>query len=79
MGRAWCRMKSGARALVGVPAGSDAICFNGHRSYGPVLFSQLFVNWKEVHSDVDNSVFNQKVDCRNVTQRSYQPFIVLEK
>ena len=79
MGRAWCRMKTGARALVGLPAGNDVICFNAHRRYGPFLYSQLFANWNEIFSDVDKSVFHQNDNCRSVLQNVYQPMIVLEK
>ena len=79
MGRAWCRMKPGARALVGLPAGNDVICFNAHRRYGPFLYSQLFANWNEIFSDVDKSVFYQKDNCRSVLQNVYQPMIILEK
>ena len=43
MGRAWCRMKSGARALVGLPAGNDVICFNSQRRYGPFLYTKLMI------------------------------------
>ena len=79
MGRAWCQLKSGARALVGLPTGTDEICFNGHRRYGPFLYSHLFTNWKQIYSEVDPNVFNQKNDCRNMTQQMYQPMHVLEK
>ena len=79
MGRAWCRMKPGARALVGLPAGNDVICFNAHRRYGPFLYSQLFANWNEIFSDVDESVFHQNDNCRSVLQNVYQPMIALEK
>ena len=79
MGRAWCRMKPGARALVGLPAGNDVICFNAHRRYGPFLYSQLFANWNEIFSDVDKSVFYQNDNCRSVLQNVYQPMIILEK
>ena len=79
MGRAWCQMKPGARALVGLPAGNDVICFNAHRRYGPFLYSQLFVNWNEIFSDVDKSVFYQNDNCRSVLQNVYQPMIILEK
>ena len=79
MGRAWCRMKPGARALVGLPAGNDVICFNAHRRYGPFLYPQLFANWNEIFSDVDESVFHQNDNCRSVLQNVYQPMIILEK
>ena len=79
MGRAWCQMKPEARALVGLPAGNDVICFNAQRRYGPFLYSQLFANWNEIFSDVEKSVFYQNDDCRSVLQNVYQPMIVLEK
>ena len=79
MSRTWCQLKDGGRALVGVPAGNDVICFNSHRRYGPFLYSQLFSNWKEIYSEVDLTVFNQTDLCRNVTQQAYQPMIILEK
>ena len=79
MGRAWCQMKTGAMALVGLPAGNDVICFNSHRRYGPFLYSQLFANWKEIYSEVDPVVFYQTDDCRSYSQQAYQPMIVLEK
>ena len=79
MGRAWCRMKTGARALVGLPAGNDVICFNAHRRYGPFLYSQIFANWNEIFSDVVKSVFYQNDNCRSVSQNVYQPMIILEK
>ena len=79
MGRAWCQLKPRGRALVGLPAGKDEICFNSHRIYGPFLYSQLFSNWKQIYSEVDPEIFKQLNDCRNVTQQNYQPIHVLEK
>jgi hypothetical protein len=48
MARAWCLVKPGGRALVGVPSGPDIVVFNSHRIYGPVAYSHLFANWKQV-------------------------------
>ena len=79
MGRAWCQMKPEGRALVGLPAGNDQICFNSHRRYGPFLYSQLYSNWKQIFSEVNPKVFEQTDDCRNVKQISYQPIQILEK
>ena len=79
MGRAWCRLKPGARALVGLPTGNDTICFNSHRIYGPFLYSRLFSYWKEIFSEVDSNVFKEETDCRNVTQQEYQPMIIIER
>jgi hypothetical protein len=48
MARAWCLVKPGGRALVGVPSGPDIVVFNSHRIYGPVAYSHLFANWEQV-------------------------------
>ena len=79
MARAWCVMKPTGRALVGLPTGKDEICFNAHRKYGPFLYSQLFVNWKIIHSEIDPKVFNQRNDCWDIKQQMYQPITILEK
>merc|ERR1712141_920014 len=64
MGRAWCEMKPGSRALVGVPTAKDTICFNAARLYGSFLYRHLFANWKQIYSEGDTSVLQKKVDCR---------------
>ena len=79
MARAWCLLKSKGRALVGLPAGKDELCFNSHRKYGPYFFSRLFVNWEMVFSEVDPKVFLQRNDCWDVNQQKYQPINILEK
>lgn len=79
MGRAWCQLKDGARALVGLPAGNDVICFNSHRRYGRFLYSHLFANWKEIFSDVYPDVFHQTDFCDSQSQQAYQPMIIVEK
>ena len=76
MGRAWCQMKTGARALVGVPTGKDKICFNAHRVYGPTMYQHLFANWKLVYSEVDIRAFKIDFKCKNAT---YHPLQILEK
>ena len=50
MARAWCMVKPGGRALIGLPTHSDMITFNAHRVYGPVLLSHLFSNWEQVYT-----------------------------
>ena len=48
MARIWCMVKPGGHAVIGLPAGYDAIEYNAHRVYGPILLSHLFQNWKVV-------------------------------
>ena len=81
MGRAWCQLKPGSRALVGLPAGNDMICFNTERRYGPYLYSQLFANWKQIYSEVnaDSPNFKQKDSCYDRKQMAYQPILIVEK
>jgi hypothetical protein len=52
--RAWCVTKPDAVMYVGVPIGSDAIEFNGHRIYGPLRFSLLATNWVQLDGDRHN-------------------------
>ena len=79
MARAWCLLKPKGRALVGITAGKDEICFNSHRFYGEYLFSRLFVNWKLIFSELDPRVFTQKNDSWDKEQQNYQPINILEK
>lgn len=53
LARAWCVSKPEAALILGVPGiefenPGDSIDFNGHRVYGPVMYSQLFANWKQL-------------------------------
>ena len=77
MGRAWCQMKPGSRALVGVPTAKDTICFNAARLYGPILYQHLFANWKQIYSEGDPNILKKAVNCR--ISHKYQPMHVLEK
>ena len=77
MGRAWCQMKPGARALIGVPTGKDAICFNAHKIYGRFLYKYLFTNWNQIYSGVDKRIFDVDTDCK--TSAFYHPIHILEK
>ncbi len=44
-------LKPGARAMIGVPtAPNDQINFNAARIYGPLQYSHLFANWKQVQN-----------------------------
>ena len=76
MGRAWCLLKPGGRALVGVPVGKETICFNAHKFYGPAMFNHVFANWKLIHWDIPDDVFAKEPDC---SKYHYQPVFVLEK
>ena len=77
MARAWCLLKPGGRAIVGVPSGKDTICHNGHKFYGHVMYSHLFTNWDQIHSDIrDFGVLEKEPVC---TQFHFQPLHVLEK
>ena len=76
MGRAWCVLKPGARALVGVPVGNDTIYFNSHKLYGKTMFKHVFANWKLIHWDIPEDVFTKEPDC---AKHQYQPLIVLER
>ena len=76
MGRAWCQMKPGGRALVGVPTGKDQICFNAHRVYGPIMYPHIFANWKLIYTSVDPRMYELEVKCKGAI---YHPIQVLEK
>ena len=76
MARSWCLLKPGAKALVGMPMdGRDTICFNGYRSYGPVMLAHLFSNWDQVYTTLDG-FFDRETDCK---MYEYQPLHVLQK
>ena len=77
MGRAWCRMKSGGRALIGVPTGRDAVCLNAHWIYGRFLDKYLFTNWKQIYSGADQRIFGMKTYWK--TSVYYHPLHILEK
>ena len=64
LARAWCRMKEGSRALIGVPAGKDTVCFNAHRFYGSYMYPHLFANWKILHAEGHQESLNKNADCR---------------
>ena len=89
MGRVWCQMKPGARALVGFPAGKDTICFNAAKFYGSFLLPHVFANWKQVYSEgfmnprepgiylTPYEIVNWHVNCK--TDHVNQPIHVLER
>ena len=76
MGRAWCLLKSGGRALIGVPTGNSAICFNSHKLYGSLMFKHVFANWKQLYWDVKEEALRSEPVCVSDPD---QPLIVLEK
>lgn len=74
MGKAWCLLKSGAQALIGVPtAPQDKIIFNSHKLYGPIMYPHLFANWKQVYTDLDYSLYSDRCNF------CYQPLVLLER
>ena len=46
--RAWCATKEGGHLVIAVPVGADAIEYNAHRIYGPVMYPHLVANWRQV-------------------------------
>ncbi len=51
MARAWCALRPGGLALVGVPlAPEDLVAFNAHRVYGPAMLPNLMSNFKLIWS-----------------------------
>ena len=77
MARAWCVLKPGARAIVGVPTAKDTLCYNTHKFYGRVMYPHLFANFVQVHSDVEDwSILSRDANCYNY---DFQPIHVIEK
>ena len=75
MARAWCVLKPGGRALIGIPIGPgvDRIYFNSHKLYGPLMLSHLFSNWKQIHSDLNYDTYDDEcIPC-------YQEIFIVEK
>eukprot|EP00095_Tigriopus_kingsejongensis_P005113 maker-scaffold161_size295871-snap-gene-1.34 protein:Tk05113 transcript:maker-scaffold161_size295871-snap-gene-1.34-mRNA-1 annotation:"hypothetical protein GUITHDRAFT_82324" len=73
MARTWCVTKEGGRALIGVPTGPDQVLFNAAKVYGPLQYSHLFANWKQIQSEVDDSMY------RDQCKYCYQPIHIIEK
>ena len=67
MARAWCLIKAGGKALVGLPSGPDMMGFNSHRIYGRSMYAQLFANWEVEFTNVDFSR-NDGVNCYSCFQ-----------
>ena len=77
MARAWCILKPGGRALIGVPSGpTDRVTFNKHKLYGPVMLPHLFANFKQIYSTLD---YNYQDEYSERWPTSYQPLYVVEK
>ena len=83
MARAWCVVKPGKRALIGIPIGpgDDRIYFNSHKVYGPLMLSHLFANWKQIFAELDYYTENNEFftyweeECTSCLQ----PVFILEK
>ena len=74
MARAWCLVKPGGLALVGVPTGLDQIKFNSHKLYGRGAYAQLFANWHQIYTNNDFAKFNV-TGC----EFCYQPLHVIRR
>lgn len=73
MARAWCVLKKGGQALIGMPTGPDTVVFNTHRIYGPVMLPHLFANFKQIYSELDYKNYDSECSF------CYQELFVLEK
>ena len=72
--RAWCLLKPGGLALVGVPVHhKEYLAFNGCRLYGPIALPHLFANFKQVYTEMDTN--RVRPDC----YWCYQPLFVAQK
>ena len=76
MAQAWCLVRPGGRALVGIPTGSDWIRFNAGRIYGPFQLSHLFANWKQVFTKAKITPLTEEREGPNFAK---QPIFILEK
>lgn len=74
MAKAWCLLKPGGRAIVGIPMGPDVIEYNAHRLYGPKALAQLFANFKQIYTATNFTLFHYS-GC----SWCYQTLHVLEK
>ena len=74
MARAWCLVKPGGLAVVGMPVGPDLIEFNAHRIYGPVQLPHFFANWEQVYTETDITE-NYGKKC----SFCYQPLFIMRK
>ena len=72
MARAWCLMKPGGMALVGMPSGPDRLEFNLHRIYGPIQLPHFFANWELVYTEAN-------ITSRHSCSFCYQPLYVVKK
>ena len=91
MAQAWCLLKPGAKALIGVPGGFDSITFNAGRSYGKIMSPHLFANWNQIYSeyqeiptDGEHGPFSSEISEKfcgkpDAMLYCYQPITVLEK
>ena len=74
MAKAWCLSKPTGKAVIGIPVGPrDKIVFNSHKTYGPIMRSHLFANWKLEYTNLDLNLYNDKCDY------CYQPIFLLSK
>lgn len=74
MGKLWCMMDPGSKALIGVPTGPDAVEFNSCRIYSRTMYPHLFANWRQVYTETHFRHYNT-----NGCTYCYQPLHVLER
>lgn len=88
MAQSWCLLKPGAKALIGVPSGKDAINFNANRVYGKIALAHLFANWNQIYSTYrdfpEDKGFSADItdychDKDSCLLHCFQPMTVLEK
>lgn len=82
MAKAWCVMRPGGRALVGVPVGYDAVLFNGCKLYGPLQLSHLFANFEQIYTEADMTINAKDMPPEKRTIDpvfAYQPIFIIQK
>ena len=80
MARAWCVLKPGKRALIGIPISpKDTINFNSHKTYGPVMLPHFFSNWKQIYSEMNYDKFHYYFKKYKSCMWCYQELFIVEK
>ena len=79
MAKAWCLLKPGKRVAISVPVSPvDAIYFNSHKLYGPIMLPHLFANWKQIYSELDYNQFYEYYNY-NKCAYCYEELFIVEK
>merc|ERR1719210_3096865 len=65
--KTWCITKDSGPMFVGVPSGKhDAVYWNAHRRYGPLLWAQLMANWRQLDKE-EGAAKLEGGDCSGMT------------